>query len=74
MPGSTSITRQLDPEEVMDIMDTSLKRLAEPVETHRRRVTRFQGDGFSATGAGEKHCATALGTFMALPGEAERAR
>jgi class 3 adenylate cyclase/tetratricopeptide (TPR) repeat protein len=46
--GSTPISRQLDPEELLDTMDAVLKRLAKPVEDHGGRVTRFQGDGFKA--------------------------
>jgi ABC-type oligopeptide transport system substrate-binding subunit/class 3 adenylate cyclase len=46
--GSTSITRDLDPEDTMTIMDTALQRLANPVYAHGGRVTRFMGDGFLA--------------------------
>jgi predicted ATPase/class 3 adenylate cyclase len=46
--GSTHITQQLDPEEVLDMMDGALKRLAQPIETHGGHVSRFQGDGFQA--------------------------
>jgi len=46
--GSTRIAQQLDPEEVVDLMDAALKRLAGPVEGHGGHVTRFQGDGFKA--------------------------
>jgi class 3 adenylate cyclase len=46
--GSTPISRQLDPEDLLDIMDSALKSLARPVEEHGGRVTRFQGDGFKA--------------------------
>ena len=46
--GSTRIAQQLDPEEVVDLMDGALKRLAGPVEGHGGHVTRFQGDGFKA--------------------------
>jgi ABC-type oligopeptide transport system substrate-binding subunit/class 3 adenylate cyclase len=46
--GSTSIARQLDPEEVLEVMDATLKRLAKPVEQHGGHITRYQGDGFKA--------------------------
>jgi len=46
--GSTTIVRDLDPEDNMMIMDTALQRLAEPVQVHGGRVTRFMGDGFKA--------------------------
>ena len=39
-----------------------------------KTLTVCQSNVFSATGAGERLCATALGTFMALPGRAERSR
>ena len=44
--GSTNIVKHLDPEDAMEIMDGSLKRLAIPVEEHGGRVARFMGDGF----------------------------
>jgi class 3 adenylate cyclase/tetratricopeptide (TPR) repeat protein len=47
--GSTSkIAAHLDPEDTMEIMDDTLKRLAVPVEGHGGHVTRFMGDGFKA--------------------------
>jgi class 3 adenylate cyclase/tetratricopeptide (TPR) repeat protein len=46
--GSTRISQGLDPEEVIEVMDGALQRLAGPVETHGGRVTRFMGDGFKA--------------------------
>lgn len=46
--GSTAIVRDLDPEESLALMDTALSRLAQPIEQHGGRVTRFMGDGFKA--------------------------
>ena len=46
--GSTSITQDLDPEDAMAIMDTALRRLANPVYAHGGRVSHFMGDGFLA--------------------------
>jgi len=46
--GSTNIVKQLDPEDALEIMDGSLKRLAIPVEEHGGHVARFMGDGFKA--------------------------
>jgi class 3 adenylate cyclase len=46
--GSTDIVKHLDPEDALEIMDGSLKRLAAPVEQHGGHVTRFMGDGFKA--------------------------
>ena len=46
--SSTMLTRELDPEENMTIMDTALQTLAAPVKAHGGRVTRFMGDGFLA--------------------------
>ncbi len=46
--GSTTIVRDLDPEDNLAIMDTALERLAKPVERYGGRVTRFMGDGFVA--------------------------
>jgi class 3 adenylate cyclase/tetratricopeptide (TPR) repeat protein len=46
--GSTTIVRDLDPEDNLAIMDTALERFAVPVEQYGGRVTRFMGDGFVA--------------------------
>jgi len=48
MVGSTKIGQHLDPEEVLEIMDNAMKRLAAPVDKHGGHVTRFMGDGFKA--------------------------
>ena len=48
MVASTNLSQHLEPDEVLDIVDLALKRLAEPVEAHGGHVTRFQGDGFKA--------------------------
>lgn len=45
---STRITRGLDPEEMMSIMDGALQQLAEPIRVRGGRVTKFMGDGFLA--------------------------
>jgi uncharacterized protein (TIGR00369 family) len=39
-----------------------------------KTLTVCQSNVFSVTAAGEQLCATALATFMALPGKAERSR
>jgi predicted ATPase/class 3 adenylate cyclase len=46
--GSTSIAQHMDPEDVSEVFDVTLKKLAQPVEDHDGRVTRFMGDGFLA--------------------------
>jgi predicted ATPase/class 3 adenylate cyclase len=46
--GSTNIVKHLDPEDALEIMDGSLKRLAIPVEKHGGHVARYMGDGFKA--------------------------
>jgi class 3 adenylate cyclase/tetratricopeptide (TPR) repeat protein len=46
--GSTSIIQHMDPEDVSEIFDLNLKRLAQPVEEYGGRVTSFTGDGFMA--------------------------
>jgi class 3 adenylate cyclase/tetratricopeptide (TPR) repeat protein len=45
---STRICQHLDPEDVMQLMDGLLKRLALPIEKFGGHVTRFMGDGFMA--------------------------
>jgi class 3 adenylate cyclase/tetratricopeptide (TPR) repeat protein len=44
--ASTELSQQLEPDEMLEIMDAALKRLAVPVEKRGGHVTRFQGDGF----------------------------
>jgi class 3 adenylate cyclase/tetratricopeptide (TPR) repeat protein len=46
--GSTQLVSRMDPEEAMDVFDSSLKRLGKVVETHGGRVTRYMGDGLMA--------------------------
>ena len=46
--GSTNIVKLLDPEDALEIVDGSFKRLAVPVEEHGGHITRFTGDGFKA--------------------------
>jgi class 3 adenylate cyclase len=46
--NSTELSQGLEPEEVLDIMDGALQRLAIPVSEYGGRVTRFMGDGFLA--------------------------
>jgi predicted ATPase/class 3 adenylate cyclase len=46
--GSTEMTRALDAEDNLAIMETALQRLSAPVEEHGGRVTRYMGDGFLA--------------------------
>jgi class 3 adenylate cyclase/tetratricopeptide (TPR) repeat protein len=46
--GSTSLGQHLEPDEVLEVMDDALKRLADPIDQHGGHVTRFQGDGFKA--------------------------
>lgn len=53
---STKTVSHIDPEDTRDIFDNALKRLAEPVEVHNGRVTRFMGDGFKAVfGSPQSH-------------------
>jgi class 3 adenylate cyclase/tetratricopeptide (TPR) repeat protein len=46
--GSTKLGQHLEPDEILEIMDGGLRRLAIPIEQFGGRVTRFQGDGFKA--------------------------
>jgi predicted ATPase/class 3 adenylate cyclase len=46
--GSTQMMRGRDPEEVLNIMDAALERLAGPIEARGGRVLRFMGDGYLA--------------------------
>ena len=44
----TKIIQGRDPEEIMEIIDRALQRLAEPIERHGGRIVRYQGDGYKA--------------------------
>ena len=46
--NSTQMTQNMDPEVSLEILDTSLHALAEPVRKHGGHVNRFMGDGFLA--------------------------
>jgi len=46
--GSTSIVRNLDPEDNLAIMEQAMKRMAAPIEEHGGHVARYMGDGFKA--------------------------
>ena len=46
--GHTALTQNMDPEELMEVVDQPLARMAERVAEHGGRVVRYQGDGFKA--------------------------
>ncbi len=46
--GSTQISQQLDPEDMLEVMDGAMKRLGAIVEQHGGRVIKYMGDGFMA--------------------------
>jgi class 3 adenylate cyclase/tetratricopeptide (TPR) repeat protein len=46
--GSTSMSQQLDPEDIHSIMDGALVRFTALVEQHNGRVLKFMGDGMMA--------------------------
>ena len=48
LAGHTNLIQGLDPEEIVDIIDRALARLAAPVWRHGGRIVRYQGDGFKA--------------------------
>jgi class 3 adenylate cyclase/tetratricopeptide (TPR) repeat protein len=48
LAGHTELIQGRDPEEIMEILDRALERLAEPVARHGGRIVRFQGDGYKA--------------------------
>jgi class 3 adenylate cyclase/tetratricopeptide (TPR) repeat protein len=73
--GSTEIGRQLEPEEIIEIMEAALRRMAVHVEQHGGRVTRFMGDGFKAVFgdpvAREDDAERAVRAGLAMLGEAQ---
>jgi predicted ATPase/class 3 adenylate cyclase len=45
---STQLLLDIDPEDHMEVMDSALRQLAEPIEAHGGRLNRFMGDGYMA--------------------------
>ena len=48
LAGHTGLIQGLDPEEIVEVIDRALARLAQPVRRHGGRIVRYQGDGFKA--------------------------
>ncbi len=48
LAGHTDLIQGRDPEEIMEIIDRALERLALPVMRHGGRIVRYQGDGYKA--------------------------
>lgn len=48
LAGHTQLVQGRDPEEIYEIIDQALQRLAEPVTRYGGRIVRYQGDGFKA--------------------------
>lgn len=48
LANHTTLIQGRDPEEIMDLIDGALRRLAAPVEQHGGRIVRYQGDGYKA--------------------------
>ncbi|MCU0486280.1 MAG: AAA family ATPase [Anaerolineales bacterium] len=46
--SSTQLTRDLDPEDKIAVLESALVRLSEPVNRHGGHIVRYQGDGFKA--------------------------
>ncbi len=46
--GSTAMIQNLDPEDVSQLIDHNLKRLAQPITEFGGHITSFTGDGFMA--------------------------
>ena len=68
--GSTALTRRLDPEDVLEIMDGALKRFATVVAQHGGRVLQYAGDSvlaaFGADAAREDDAERAVHAGLAL--------
>ena len=48
LAGHTGLIQGRDPEEIMEIVDGALQRLAKPIGRHGGRIVRYQGDGYKA--------------------------
>jgi class 3 adenylate cyclase/tetratricopeptide (TPR) repeat protein len=76
LAGHTDLIQGLDPEEIVEIIDRALARLAAPVGRHGGRIVRYQGDGFKAAfglpTAQEKDPDHAIRAALDILSEAER--
>ena len=76
LAGHTNLIQGLDPEEIVEIIDRALARLAAPVRRHGGRIVRYQGDGFKAAfglpTAQEKDPDHAIRAALDILNEAER--
>jgi class 3 adenylate cyclase len=72
---STRLSQQLDPEDMLPVMDGGLRRFAAIIEHHHGRVLQFAGDGllavFGADAAREDDPGRAVRTGLALLDEAK---
>ena len=74
--GSTLLSQQLDPEDVLAVMDGALRRFATIIEAHGGRVLQFAGDGlhaeFGTSASREDDPERAVRAGLALLAEARR--
>ena len=74
--GSTLLSQQLDPEDVLAVMDGALRRFAAIIEAHGGRVLQFAGDGlhaeFGTSTSREDDPERAVRAGLALLAEAKR--
>ena len=74
--GSTAMTGQLDPEDIVEIIDTALGSFTAEVQAHRGKVLQFTGDGllavFGADAADEQGVENAVHAGLAIVEQAAR--
>ncbi len=74
--GSTAIGRQLDPEDISEVIDTALGRFTAEVQAQHGRVLQFTGDGllavFGAAGADEHGAENAVRAALAIVAQARQ--
>jgi class 3 adenylate cyclase/predicted ATPase len=72
--GHTALTRGLDPEKQMAVVDPAIARMAAKIDEYSGRVARYQGDGFKAVfglpTAQENDPAQAIRAGLAIQAEA----
>ncbi len=74
--GSTAMSGQLDPEDIVEVIDTALGSFTAEVQAHHGKVLQFTGDGllavFGADAADEQGAENAVHAGLAIIAQASR--
>ena len=74
--GSTAMSGQLDPEDIVEVIDTALARFTAAVQAQRGKVLQFTGDGllavFGGDAADEQGAESAVHAGLAIIAQAQQ--